>query len=246
MLGFENQLKTEHERMVFSVLEIRSRCSKTPEDIDKVFSSLLKDKPEAAGMAWFEPLRAAVVAFSTENSKEDEYLSIATYIRSIERKYMGYPVLFGVREPKGLSEFSEEELSAPHMQWVKELDRKYHMYLEKFPSLSKAGGLTLARYSTLSHLSDYELLTLHTNFKSNDCDYNTCMSFADWVEWYENSKSKFDEKGTPAPELAESLQKNREAWKEQSQEEIEYWLCRNYEIHPYHENLITSWCAETL
>ncbi|MEF1336439.1 hypothetical protein REH81_06545 [Vibrio rotiferianus] len=248
MTGFENQLKTEFERGVFLILEIKTRCVKTIHELNNVFVGLLRDQPAASELNWVEPLRLAILDLAGTGA---EYFSVRDYVQSIERRYKGTVLLLDDRQVKGLSEFTADELKAPHMQWIKELDRKVHAYREihayreMFPDLNDSGAVTMARYSTLKDLSDQELFDLYKAFSTRECPFNTSMNFSDWVEWYEGSKAYFDSEGNVIPELAKQMLKTLIAWKDQSLDENKYWLCRNYEIHPSHEKTITAWIIES-
>lgn len=242
MTGFENQLKTEFERGVFLILEIKTRCVKTIHELNNVFVGFLRDQPAASDLDWVEPLRLAILDLAGTGA---EYFSVRDYVQSIERRYKGTALLLDDRQVKGLSAFTAEELEAPHMQWIKELDRKVHAYREIFPDLKDSGAVTMARYSTIKDLSDQELFELYKVFSDRECTYNTSMDFSDWVEWYEGSKAYFDSAGNVIPEFANQMLKTLIAWKDQSLDENKYWLCRNYEIHPSHEAKITAWIIES-
>ncbi|MFZ3397474.1 hypothetical protein LCS82_08520 [Vibrio harveyi] len=242
MTGFENQLKTELERGFFLLLEIKTRCIKTMHELNNVFVGLLRDNPAASELDWVEPLRLAILDLAGTGT---EFFSVHDYVESIERRYKGTALLLGDRQVIGLSAFTANELKAPHLQWVKELDRKIHGYREIFPDLNDSGAVTMAKYSTLKELSDQELYELYKEFSSHECPYNTSMNFSSWVEWYEGSKAYFDGEGNVIPELSKQMLKTLTAWKDQSLEENKYWLCRNYEIHPSHEKIITPWIIES-
>ena len=242
MTGFENQLKTEFERGFFLTLEIKTRCIKTIHELNNVFVGLLRELPAASNLDWVEPLRLAILDLAGTGA---EYFSVRDYVQSIERRYKGTVLLLDDTQVKGLSEFTADELNAPHMQWIKELDRKVHAYRDIFPDLNDSGAVTMARYSTLKDLSDQELFVLYKAYSTRECPYNTSMDFSDWVEWYEGSKAYFDSEGNVIPEFATQMIKTLIAWKDQTLDENKYWLCRNYEIHPSHEKTITSWIIES-
>lgn len=242
MTGFENQLKTEFERGVFLLLEIKTRYIKTIHELNNIFVGLLRELPAASDLDWVEPLRLAILDLAGTGT---ESFSVHDYVQSIVCRYKGTVLLLGNRQVKGLSAFTVDELNAPHMQWIKELDRKVHAYREMFPDLNDSGAVTMARYSTLKCLGDQELYDLYKAFSTRECPYNTNMEFSDWVEWYEGSKAYFDSEGNVIPEFATQMLKTLIAWKDQTLDENKYWLCRNYEIHPLHEETISSWIIES-
>lgn len=242
MTGFENQLKTEFERGFFLILEIKTRCVKTIHELNNVFVGLLRERPAASELDWVEPLRLAILDLAGTGN---EYFSVHEYVQSIERRYKGTVLLLDDRQVKGLSAFTADELKTPHMQWIKELDRKVHAYREMFPDLNDSAAVSMARYSSQKDLSDQELFELYKAFSNRECPYNTSMDFSGWVEWYEGSKAYFDSEGNVIPELAKPMLKTLIAWKDQSLDDNKYWLCRNYEIHPSHEKNITAWINES-
>lgn len=242
MTGFENQLKTEFERGIFLLLEIQTRCVKTIHELNDVFVGLLHQQPATSELDWVESLRTAIHDLAGSGN---EYLSVRDYVQSIERRYKGTAFLLDDRQVKGLSAFTADELEASHMQWVKELDRKVQAYRVKFPDLNDSGAVTMARHSTLSEQNDQELFDLYKAFIIHECPYNTSMKFSDWVEWYEGSKAYFDTEGNVLPEFATQMLKTLITWQGRNLDENKYWLCRNYEIHPFHEPIICQWIIES-
>lgn len=245
MTPFENQLNNQKERNIFTNLEISSRIIKTKDCASRVFDSVLESHPEAKDFSWFEPLRMGLLDFI---DTYEQQFSISSYISSVETRYIGsFTSLLRKSEVKGLSEFTEDELRQPHMQWLKFLDRKYRHYRESFPELSAMNCVTMARYHHINVLTDEEIKSLLQEFTSPDCLYSGGMVFSDWASWYESSKEKLDTSDKPKilPKHSDCMFKTLIAWKDQSKEENIEWLCRNYEIHPFHESIVSEWIDES-
>lgn len=222
MSVFKNQLKTKEEREIFLVLELNIQYNKTIESLISSFESVEKRFPNISLFPWYEPLKKDFI--EQYQNKENEQKSLNQYFRFIERQYIGRPSLFFSNEPLGLSNFSEKELAEPHKQWIKELDRKYKHYHAIFPTLKNQSCLNMARYSTLNDLSDNELLDLYTVFSSLDCDYNTSMTFFEWVEWFETSKENLNSDLSFTEKFDEKMTTLFHAWKNDSDETIHYSL----------------------
>ncbi|CAH7131400.1 conserved hypothetical protein [Vibrio chagasii] len=241
MSAFENQLTTSEDRLVFSHVELKTRMNKTKEDIAKSFDYVLKQRPEAASMPWFTSLRDAVIDFVTD----EENASVACYIDSIEYKYTGRVILMLNEDVEGLFAFTESELSAPHMQWLKVLDRKYHEYRDLFTEIDSGACFAMARYSTLHNLTSEKLKELYKAFTDPKGRWFIGLTFKQWADWYHKSEEMFDESGYPLAEQAEKMFKTLTVWKDQDFDENVRWLCRNYEIHPFHKPNISKWIAES-
>ena len=243
--GFENQLKTERELDAFIFLEVVSRSSNTDEDIERVFERMLKKYPEAKSYNWVDPLRKSVIEYN-RNKEEDDHLSVRDYVRSIRDRYVG-SVLLLVKNcgPKGLSGFSEDELSQPHMEWVKIVDKKYHEYEKMYPEIRTSSYLSMAMYSTIDNLSNEELFKLRTDFFSKDSEYGAAMDFSDWVDWYVKSSKLFDSEGSISPDIATRMFKVLNSWKDDTNENNLYGLSRNFEFHPYHNDALLKWIVES-
>lgn len=245
MIGFENQLKTEDERTAFFCLEVNSRSIKSVNDVNSVFNDTIYSKPILKTLDWVEPLRTAMLQFVSSNTDDNERNGIREFIKETKQKYIGSLFLSIKDDVKGLSVFSQEELDLPHMRWIIALDKKYRHYRSVFSNLRTTACVTMATYSTLSDLSDDKLLELYQSFRSIDCDYNCSMDFSDWVNWYVNSAAKFDVSGELLETEANQMKKTLIAWNGQSIDSLTYWITRNYEIHPFHEDKITEWIVET-
>lgn len=245
MIGFENQLKTEEERTAFFCLEVNSRSIKNVNEVNSVFNDVIHSKPILKTLDWVEPLRTAMLHFVSSNTEDNERNGIRELIQEIKQKYVGYSFLSKKDDVNGLSVFSQEELDLPHMRWIIALDKKYRHYRSVFSNLRTTAGVNMATYSTLGEISDDKLFELHQSFRSIDCDYNCSMDFSNWVDWYISSASKFDASGKLLESEANQMQKTLIAWEGQSVDSLIYWITRNYEIHPFHEEKITEWIVET-
>lgn len=226
MIGFENQLTTAQERDVFFVLEVQSRSPRTIEQLTKAFDDVAKLNPFIVEFSWFEPLKNATVEF--HQSSKDDYLSIRSYIRSLESTLIKQ----ARRGEDGLASFTENELDAPHMQWLRILNTKRKEYQDQFPNLSPTACVAMARYSTLGELTNDELYKLRKCYMDDQDGYYAHMEFYQYVEWYEESKKMFNCKGELIDRVSKEINEALVSCEKQDSTNIEYTLQRNYEIHP--------------
>lgn len=242
--GFEFQLNSEAEKNAFQTLELRTRMAESGSDISRVFEKYLNENPESEKFSWIASLKSSLISYA-ETKDEEGHLSVKDYLQSVVRKYIGNVMLFGQQEPIGLSQFSKEELLEPHMQWIKEVDKKYHEYRKAFPDMRSGSCFVMARHSSLGELSNQEVYDLFNQFTDPDEDYFVGMDFSDWVNWYISSRAKFDDEGKLLPEDASRMFKTLTAWKDYSLEDNISFLHRNFEIHPMHEERTVPWIIES-
>ncbi|UKA04949.1 hypothetical protein [Photobacterium damselae] len=230
MSAFTNQLNSKDEFNLFKRIEIRTRCEDSKQGIADQFDKTLKQFPDAERYQWFNSLKEAVLDFC---EKEGEPRSVSDYLEAMEDIYTGSTVLIGLQEVKGLSAFAEEELDQPHMQWLKPFDSRYKAYRVSYPDLKASSCLRMAAHKSFNGVTDDELYKLRVAFIDMDFEHFG-LGFADWIKWFESSKNYFDGNNQIKQESAEKMLKTLKVWLDSGSTNIKEWLCRNYEIHPFH------------
>lgn len=242
---FNLQLSSEMECGAIDLLDLRLRCQTNPQNFERVIKSLKteqSDYQDAFNSDWFTSLAEAMRPFYVKKEGEEfyahafrEFMKASLRTLNGDRSLFFGPLLFSAEH------FNADALAQPHFRWVPLFIQRYTMLSEAFPERVKP--VKMAAIHPLLKIDDARLNELYTLYKT---DWDTVMDFHGFAEWYRTSRDFFAaENETIHPALEARLRKTMLSWFDSSMElnfdDLNYNLCRNYDIHPFHGPFILEW-----
>lgn len=207
---FALQLSTEAEVLAATSMARAVRSLRGPLGFDTELGKFASRFPERCAYQWFEPLiEAAREYYQPEDEVPVEKVTAQTpFIDPIEA-FLGKCLtrLNGVSIHESgklwsLVDFSDTELSKPHMQWLPILLKRHNVLTRK---CSKA-AMQLARLHPLLQIDDKVAEALSSLY---DTDDDKVMSFVQYVKWYKKSQDWLSEAlmdGLVMKQFTESVQ----------------------------------------
>lgn len=244
---FALQLDNQADLDVFLSLEMNLRCLNGKDGLRKALARMEKSFPSRKASYesdWYKSLIGAIKPFYYPDvggrSGEDDYTHpLNEFLQAQMSKLNGSSLMLLMRMTPNLGNFSEAELSQPHMQWLKAYTGRINQIKADYPECK--GLIRLTRVHPIMGLSDDKLIELGQEFE--DSGYYCGMNFTDYVNWYVRSCANFEKENESLPaDLEAKLLKTLRVWSENSNDKDSHCenLCRNYEFHPQHKGFIAK------
>lgn len=249
---FSLQFKDRPEIYVLELLEFSLRCRTEENGVDCAIKHMESKFPENAPVyeqAWFASLANAIRPYylrpypGESTQRVDSYKNAFTeFMRAMMTKLNGGRSLFMPNVNLNEAHFTEDELAAPHMQWVRIYVARYNELYNKFPELQAPHSRPVRIASIHPHygVDDHLLLRLFKEFREEW----TSMTYCQFVDWYCESRAHFTSEDATAllPEKEKQIRKTLSVWTENDKdvESLVDWISRNYNFHPFHRAFLTT------
>jgi hypothetical protein len=232
------QMNDKESIQAAQYIEFKFRCLNGVDGLNLAVESIKKEKPARLEFDWVPPLLEAVSAFYTplDDSFPDRGYTnpFECFIEAVFEKLSGGDILH-LAESFSLEHFSEDELSQPHLQWVKKFVQRH----AELSMISKPFAIRMAQVHPLEKVDDATLLELNDEFNKNNINH---MEFTDYVRWFTRSRDHFlVENETLEPECEKRMKETLFAWFQGGQSDVGelcYWLARNYKFHKKHHDFL--------
>lgn len=240
------QMNDEDSRTSAKSLEMNFRCLKGENGFDEAIARINKNWPTRLKHEWVAPLFEAIRPYYKQEDGDSEYYTnpLNEFLEQTIKKLNGHRI-FLITKNFSLDNFTKEELSQPHMQWVTLFSNRYNALVE-----SGAGKIAfrLSRIHPCDNIGDELAITLAEMFENDG--WATGMDFNQFVNWYVTSRANFKTENQSLNEEIEArMTKTLHVWHEGKGQTLDNhlsWLSRNYEFHPLHDAFLKKFIAETL
>lgn len=237
------QFKDQKNINIAKNLEVQLRCLKGPNGFNNLINQILHSESEKLNVDWVKPLLEKLKPYYKESNGKYSH-PLNEFIEDTIKKLNGGRMLM-MKKQFNLDNFTAEELEAPCMQWVKVMFERFEELNQAYPRVET---IRILRIHPINKISDEVAFKLIDVFEKDN--WFLGMDFSQFVDYYINSRARFEvENKKLLPEYAERMAETLKKWGsdgEQSSEAHLYWLSRNYEFHPLHNEFLKGFIKQVL
>jgi|TARA_Y100000310_G_C20656936_1_gene802466 hypothetical protein len=238
---FALQTNNTDGRKAVESIEMNFRCLKGKDGFDVAAKKLSTSYPVTESLKWVEPLIEAIRPFyQPRQDGQGAENPFTLFIDAMVSKLNGGTIpLFNLNF--NLDNFTESELSQPHMQWITLLANRYNQLNSELNADDdihcKTTLLSLCEIHPCDQISDERGVAIFKKYQ--DGNFFRAVTFSGFLFWFLKSRALFDvENQMFKPDVEQDIRNTLSRWQkatpEKSLNEHTYWLADNFEIHPLH------------
>lgn len=238
---FALQTNNADDRQAVENIDMNFRCLKGDNGFELAVEKLAKSYPATTSLEWVKPLIEAIRPFY--EPRQDGQGAENPFTRFIDAMFLklngGTIPLFNLN--LNLDNFTESELSQPHMQWITLLVNRYNELNSELNADDDIHCDTTLLASCQIHpcdkITNERGVAILKAYQSGN--FFRTMTFRAFILWFLKSRALFDvENEMFKPDVEQDIRNTLSRWQrtspEKSLNEHTYWLADNFEIHPLH------------